>query len=312
MGQLRVKLFLPHDGTKSSLAQCRESRMTSVQIFVFDQASGRRETDRYWKPETPESDSLELSLTTLTGNKLIWAVVNAPRITSAPDSAQLSALTSSLADNAPDRLVMSGRVRNIPVTEMTPGTGSPVSEVLLPVRRLAAQVSLASVSADFRNTSLEGASFTVEALYLKNVVGKLQLDGSACAPGTEGLWYNLERESNVLAAPENIRALTLDSAPALPCAWYVYPNPGDVHPTRLVVKAHLGGTAISGAVDRDCYYVFTLPALERNHRYHISQIGITLEGKPDDNDDQLTEAGIAQASVHVQDWDGTTSLEYAL
>lgn len=312
-GQILLRLSFPKADTRAPLSQCLENRISSVQVLVFDQESGRLENDRYQLLDQPADDGCAITLTSLVGSKLIWAVVNAPRITDAASALQLSALLSDLAHNATDCLVMSGFAQEVPVAKSTPGKLETATEITVPVCHLAARVCLDSIEADFTGSALEGAIFQVKAVYLKNVVGKVCLDGSAC-PSLEndGNWYNLASESAVLAAPERIRALTYDTGAQMPCALYAYPNTGTLLSTRLVVKAHLGGTTVSGAVDRDSYYVFTLPPLERNRIYRISRIGISIEGKPDDGSDSLTEAGKLESNVQVQDWDGTTLLEYEL
>ena len=47
-----------------------------------------------------------------------------------------------------------------------------------------------------------------------------------------------------------------------------------------------------------------------NHKYVINRITITSMGKPNDDTDAVIVSGKAQISVSVQDWNGTTILNY--
>ena len=340
LGTLRVTLSDPSAGTKALQSTFRESAINSLQVFVFDQESGKRETDRYESPVRDANGTYSMTLTTLTGTKQVWAVVNAPRVSGIPDVETLRKSLSDLADNSPVSLVMSGWKTGVEVLENDPNASGALepSHADIGVRRLGARIALQGVTVDFTGTELEGARFTIKALYLKNVLGKARLGQDSCEePIEKGLaanWYNLFRQSAVTAAPAAIQALTLDSALSLECntagtsrelgyAWYVYPNPttsADDHTagndlprmTRLVLQAHLSGTAVGGSLDEDCWYVFSLPDIQGNHIYNVSDIRITLRGKPDDDDDTTTTSGKLSASVEVQDWSGTTSLSYDL
>ena len=322
--------------TKAPAGSAAESKINSVHVFIFDRASGKRETDRYEQVSGTVSGTYTMTLTSLTGLKEVWAVVNAPRITNVENVNALKQKVSDLGENAVTNLLMSGFNDNVNVLETNANIASEagvVTNAAINVCRLGARITLSNITVDFRNTDLEGADFAVTGLYLKNVVGNIRLDG--LSSGIDLNWYSLKNQANVSAAPANIQALTKDMPLSIPCnsagtqtamgyAWYVYPNPTtvtqDSHAddvstprcTRLVIKAHLGGTSVGGAHNEDTYYVFTIPEIKRNYAYNISSLTITMRGKPDDNSDQLTNSGAVSATITVQGWEAEQPLEYNL
>ena len=49
-----------------------------------------------------------------------------------------------------------------------------------------------------------------------------------------------------------------------------------------------------------------------NHKYVINSITITSEGKPDDTNDGVLISGRAKINVSVQDWNGTSVMNYEI
>ena len=336
-GNVRISLNTSADqATKVLSSSAVETRINSVQVFIFNKASGKRETDRFENVSGNVSDSYTMTLTSLTGEKVVWAVVNSPRITHVGTLDELKQKVSDLGENSAVNLLMSGFNDNVLVLETNANVASQqnvVTDASIDVTRLAARISLNAVTVDFTNTDLENATFTVTGLYLKNVVGKSRIDGSGIDMTQAANWYNMSNQAGVTSAPAAIQAITKDMPLTLNCnssgtatavgyAWYVYPNAttagqdtnaaGVTVPrrTRLVIKAHLGGTSVGGALNEDTYYVFTIPEIKRNNAYSITSLKITMRGKPNDDTDEPTNSGQVSATITVQDWDSNDSLTY--
>ncbi len=321
-GQIHLQIGSPD--TKVALSTMKEHQINQVQIFVFN-SDGALETDRTATNNTPGSGNFSLTLTSRIGPKTVYALVNAPRIKPATLS-ELEGSLSDLKDNTKDNLVMSGK-KSVTVSEYN---GTPTS-VNIYVKKLAAAVLLANVTADFSNTALEGSSFVLKDVYLKNVVGRALYGVASEGTGTASTgiplplstdqrrqasyWYNkFKLDTAPLALTYDACNLTSVSTPNR--ILYGYPNTttfdpetvpgasaGDFTPrhTRLVLHAQVGG--------KDTYYPFDLPVLEPNKKYSVS-VHITMLGKPNDNDDTRVTVGSLKPVIVVSDWDATQDLPY--
>lgn len=107
--------------------------------------------------------------------------------------------------------------------------------------------------------------------------------------------------------------------------------------TRIVIHGELSGSnshGINFSTPKPSYYPFSIAAPENfvtsdsttpatnthpthisivgNHKYVINSITITSEGKPDDTNDGVLISGRAKINVSVQDWNGTTVMNYEI
>lgn len=342
-GSVKISLAAPAGAsTKALSTAAAETKINTVHVFIFNKATGKRETDRFEQVTGTVTGTYTMTLTSLTGQKEVWAVVNSPRIVNVENVEALKQKVSDLSENSITNLLMTGYNNDVDVQETNaniPSQANVVTNASIDVYRLGARISLNNVTVDFRNTDLEGAEFTVTGLYVKNVVGKVRIDGLSSGAGIDlsqvGSWYNMCNQANVLAAPAAIQALTKDMPLSIACnsagvqtamgySWYVYPNAttavqdtnaeGVTVPrrTRLIIKAHLSGTSVGGAVNEDTYYVFSIPEIVRNHAYNINSLKITMRGKQNDDNDQLTNSGEVSATITVQDWASEETLTYDL
>jgi len=223
---------------------------------------------------------------------------------------------------------------NVPVGAYTAGNSATITPVAINLYRLAARISLDKVTVDFDGTSLQGSSFSIKDIYLKNVVNSLRFDGQAVDLLSDAnYWTNriAEHAPNggnyyLDYAGNNIQNLIADKGISLDVTvtdgssplsvgkyWYVYPNPrtedsdsGTWSPrrTRLVIHAVVNGTI-------DTYYAFDVPpagvasetdkVILNNHTYDITNIKITMLGKDNDDNDDKTEVGKANIEVTVTD-----------
>ena len=243
--------------SKSPASSTAEKKIRTLQIFVFDATSGKKETDKYITG-LDASESYTTQFTSLTGPKHVWAVANAPKQFVSDENALKGAITS-LGETAPDALSMAGVADNPPgevftgaipftaptvtVREYQSGNDGSITRIPIKLFHLGARISLSSVVVDFRGTHLEGARFEIKDVYLKNVMGGVYLSGESLATGTEQNWVNRLTTAGTGAyrdfrgADVTTRLADLDLT-TLGCTagdtpqtltpdlrWYVFPNP---------------------------------------------------------------------------------------
>jgi len=315
-----INITLEDGQTKSPLASVQPNKINTLQVIIFDRDSGIRETDKYLS-----DGSTSTSITSLTGEKSVWAVINHDRI-QVEDYDTFMLELSYLKDNSITGFQMNGYNDDVEVTPLDPQTNPNGTNITIPVYRFASQICLKKVKVNFTGTSLEGFTFTIKSLYLKNVVGACYMDRETSAL-SKVYWYN-----RMVFETSEVDGLVSDigMSPGISCptngtevtvnrSYYAYPNPcaadsnGDTwmsRHTRLVMYATVNGTMNGIPYDFDTYYVFTLPILVSNHTYDISSINITMLGKNNDDDDKDTVTGKANMTITVNDWTGTTDLTY--
>ena len=342
-GQLIVRLG-EDPATKVSDAAMKENQINSVQFFVFTE-NGSLETDLY-----KTGSGTSYSLTTGIGDKVVYAIVNAPRL----KHTSISSLEGDLSDLSHNKvaatgvqssLVMSGKA-SVHVDEYKAGSTTP-AQCTVYVKKLASAIQLATISTSFAGSTLEGSTFTIKEIYVKNVVGKapygVQSEVNASSKTTTGLpmvltddqrrtpayWYNKTKlDQTPLPVTYDLCNLgpVTSTAFAVNRTLYVYPNATvkdpdvkggtpsefDPRPTRLVIHALISTSADhydKPFKDKDYYYTFDLPVLEANKKYKVGVV-ISMLGKTNDNDDSKTSPGLAQPTITVLDWDQTIELNY--
>ena len=344
MGRLTLHIGVPDEGTKSASTERVDNQINYVQVLVFN--GNNLETSRYEDlHNTPKTNGeTELSITTRTGNKTVYAILNAPRL----NVLTLSALESSLSDlaqNSPTNLVMSGK-QTVEVAKFDANAvpAQNAQTVNIFVKRLAAMIQLDAVTVNFNGTSLEGGSFNITEIYLKNVVGKAPYGVSGASTGntTTGLpielsdsdlsnaayWYNFNTKKSgapgVTVDGFATNCNVIGTPTSLDRDLFAYPNKSDSDATsesfsprytRLVIHALINVPASyrSEALDnKDSYYVFDLPKLAANKIYKISNINITMLGKDNDNSDEKTPVGSIRPVIKVDEWSDTVTLNYEM
>lgn len=341
-GRLTIEIG-PEPSTKSAYSERQDNQISCYQVLVFD-AQGRLETD-YYSEITPTSNSVSVNIATFTGTKTVYAVVNYKRLTLAKDYSlsTFEALTSDLKDNSPTKLVMVGK-NEVTVTEYDKNknpSAAPQSMSIY-VKRLAAMVVLDKITVDFSKTSLAGASFSIQEIYLKNVVGKCHL-GLSGLTGSENAdvlpnaldndehtnydnWYN-KGTKQATGAPEvtvdswshNCPEVAGGAGNALGRCLFAYPNKTttDSHDsvfsqrmTRLVIKALVTKADVTPAGGVSTYYVFDLPVLLSNRVYRVSKVDITMLGKDNDDSDEDLQAGKVSPMITVDNWVDAAPLNF--
>ncbi len=240
-----------------------EVTVNSLQVFVFRGDA----LDAYINVSASTA-----TLSCTSGAREVYAVVNAPSLAAYNTKTTLLAATSDLANNVytdsdTEKLgfVMIGKTDvTLPQTEA----------VNIDVNRLVSRVTLKKITRNFTSTALQTASFNVDKVYLINVAGDINY-GLTEDPTT---WYNEAKHESKLAtltytAPD--QSISNTESYTTPTYLYCYPNSGESTPTRLVVEATIGTSKY--------YYPITLPALESNKTYEISELIITRPGSDDPN-----------------------------
>ena len=302
-------------GTKASLTQAEEKAVNSLQVFVFNAQTGKRETDKF-------VNGSSLQITAPLGEKHLWAVVNHERFMDMKTEDELKATVSDLSDNCSGNaisLVMAGS-KNLTVEQKE-------MNVEVEVTRLVSRIYLKDVTLDFADTYLKDCTFTIKDIYLKNVAGNtnFSLDKKNATEWDiidPTAWYNKMKFEDT----PKVNPLISDRGLSIVCperekksinkVWFCYPNPtaGDsnstdwsARKTRLVIHAEVVGYGSSAI---QSYYTFTLPVLKRNYSYEISNITFSMLGKGNDDDDTVTDTGVASISLNVAEWDSGTAITY--
>ena len=201
-----------------------EAKVNRLQVFVFR----GDDLDAYASVENAK----ELTLSCTAGERVVYALVNAPDYSTVPGKAALLAKVSELEANTLTNFEMVGsKTVTLPQSE----------KVSIDVNRIASRVVLKKITRSFTSTALQALDFTVDAIYLVNVAGNTSYDLTA-APAA---WYNVAENKNELA---NL----LYDAPAAPIVngqsyptvhtFYAYPNDLAVNTTRIVIETTLGET----------------------------------------------------------------------
>ena len=302
--------------TSFTTSQTYEKQVNKVQIFVFDE-SGK--INIYKDAGTTQSN---ISISTTTGKKTIWAVVNGPDLSEVASLAELEDTAIDLAANsttAATGFVMAGS------TSCTVSASAATANIS--VSRLVARVALQKVT----NQLPDGyGALTIDNVVLTNVAGNQNIAGDA----TPATWYNkmgrkdgATESSQIIDGETNkasCEALTFKSVKqevahgsnlniATPYLFYSFPNSntagstGWVNPftaraSRLVVTATIDGVKY--------YYPVTLSKkLERNKAYTVE---ITITGLGSTDPDKPIEKGGLTAAITVLDWVDGGSYEETL
>lgn len=279
-----------------------EAKVNSLQIFVFNSGS----LDGYGSSNTRTA-----TVSCTSGEREIYAVVNAPDLSAVTTKAGLLATVSTLANE----------VSNFQMIGSTTETLEYDGTVQIHVDRLAARVVIRGIKNAIENASL-ASQFKIVSVYLTNAAGDVDYGKSAgYAPAA---WYNRRGYE----ADNNLGSFTYDAVNANVAAgatnsdvhfFYSMPNafPGKVgleagetaytpRACRLVIRVEIAGTLYN--------YPILLPALQSNKSYEINLVNITKNGNkddgdhdpddPDDTDEEKPVEGFEeQFEIIVNDWD---------
>lgn len=280
--------------TKATISETNEKTIKSLQVLVFN-SDGK--LDAYGK-----GTSASLTLSTTTGQKDIYAVVNGENLSSVTTKAAFLATKSLLTNNtlstasATDGLEMIGSVsQNI----------TAASNVSITVNRLVARLSINGVKTRFSAPAYANATFKVKKAYLVNCAGDINF-GKTAAPT---LWLNKMANSGTEAPELTYHAystpvsVTNNTAPVSTpdLNFYTYQNNTNTdvsggtwsaRKTRIVIEAELAGEIV--------YYPITISNIEPNKTYTVTELTITRRGSS--NPDIPVVSYDCTYNVVVGDW----------
>ena len=295
--------------TKRMGTNSNDMLLKNFQIFVFTN------TGKFELASNLVTSGTQSKLDLLPGSKHIWVMANIPSAISNPSNeTAFKALTTSLLNNACDKIAMSSFTQPVITTE---------TQINVQLEHIACKIVLDKVTRNFTNADYGACPLTIKSVYISNVAGDTSLDCSA-APT---VWLNQKGEINSGLTAVQKEMLVNDGINHLIAqgenydavhTFYAYPNPttadsfaSDWCPrhTRLVIMCDYNG--------KTCYYPVTLPkaegsspgTLQRNKVYHISQLTLKRPGSPNpDNPGEEVDSRVSVTfNVTVQDWDGDTS-----
>lgn len=268
----------------TSVSYSNESKVGNLQVFVFN--DGKLENYQN------AGETMTAQLTATSGQRTIWALVNAPTLDKVTTENELKTTVSKLSDNKTDAFVMVGSTSKELKDQLT---------IPITVKRLVSRVSVKKISTDFQ-LALASDSISIDGIYLINVAG----DNTYAADGTPGTWVNrLKHEDGsydallydkVSAVVENKKAYEKEHV------FYPYPNLTDKvtyedtwepRHTMLVIEVTFQG--------KKGYYPVPLPILERNKTYVIDEV--ILRHLPNDKPYKPLETGDATVQITVNEWE---------
>ena len=269
----------------TSVTYDNESKVKNLQVFVFNNDKLEDYQDA--------GEAMVAQLTATSGERTVWALVNAPSLKDIDTETELKEKVSRLRENTTDSFVMSGFTRQ----ELKDGGTVPVT-----VKRIVSRVSVKKISTDFQY-ALAGESVTIDGIYLINVAG----DNTYAGNDTPGTWVNqLGHQDDTLddLLYDKITSITVNNSTPYEKehVYYPYPNPtvDDTYEatwaprhTLLVVEVTFAG--------KKGYYPVVLPVLERNKTYVIDEL--VLRHRPGDVPYKPIETGDATVQITVNEWE---------
>lgn len=295
-----LEISAPVAGKVRTMTTANETAVSSLQVFVFRE-NGVLEA--YGK-----SDGSKVIAECTSGMKTIVALANAPDITDISDKSSLDMKVSRLEDNR-DAFVMYGSYS----AEITSASGT----VTVPVTRLVARISIQKITNRLSLPQYSNSSVQIKKIYLINVAGDMIYgdtgeyghDKSVKSGYVPSVWLNKGKCDGDGDMPALLSSGELKSASAAHGSsytashyFYCYPNPassdasvpdGKSGYTRLVVEVSVEG--------RVFYYPVSIPGIENNHTYNISELVITKLGSEDPNVPVSYDS--ASFSITVNPWE---------
>ena len=269
----------------TSVTYANESKVANLQVYVFN--NGKLEDYQ------DAGAAMTAQLTATSGERTVWALVNAPSLKDVSTEAELKAKVSRLADNKTDAFVMSGSATQ----ELKDGGTVPVT-----VKRIVSRVSIKKISTDFQY-ALAQETLTIDGIYLINVAG----DNTYAADGTPGTWVNqLGHKDNGLDAflYDKLASTTVTNAKpySKEHVFYPYPNPtqDDAYDAAWKPRHTLLVVEVTFEKKKG-YYPVVLPVLERNKTYVIDEL--VIRHRPGDVPYKPIETGDATVQITVNEWE---------
>ena len=268
----------------TSVTYENESKVSNLQVYVFNE--GRLEDYR------DAGAAMTAQLTATSGERTVWALVNAPSLKDVATESELKAKVSELSDNETDGFVMGGCTTQ----ELKDGGTVPVT-----VKRIVSRVSIKKISTEFQY-ALAQETMTIDGIYLINVAA----DNNYAVDGTPATWANqLGHEDNGYDKflYDAVGATVGNSKPyAQEHVFYPYPNPtvNDTYEANWAPRHTMLVVEVTFE-NKKGYYPVVLPVLERNKTYVIEEM--VIRHRPGDVPYKPIETGDATVQITVNDWE---------
>lgn len=274
------------DITKSTTPG-NDASIASLQVFVFNNDdTGLLET-------SGTATGSKITLNCKTGNKVFYAVVNAPSL-SVTSLADLKGQVSLLSDNGLGKLVMVGaKEESVPAS----------ADIKLTVKRIAAKFVIDKVTAAFTNSTYQNmvtsGKFKITSIFLVNMATKNKYDIALTAldnPEVIHTGKSALTTKNALGY-DDVNAV-VNTTYTQAHTFYAYPNASSTK-TRLAVAAQLD--------DKTYYYPITFNEVKSNTLYRISNLTITRPGA--DTPDTIITTEDCSFEITVEEWTENSSNE---
>lgn len=291
-GILKISMAFPEDEAETraltayTTVQPYEKSVNRIQVLIFD-AAGRLNAYR------DLGTSSTASISTTTGTKKVWAVINGPDLSGIASESALKGKEISLSSNSTSAsagFVMAGSTT---CSLTTAGATTAVT-----VSRLTGRIALTSVTNSLPSVY---PTLTVKKVYAINVVGSQNLAGTGAAAPSLNLGSDKGAVPALLSKTVG-KAVSRGASytPTTPDLFYGYSNATSTK-TRLVVEADIAGQTY--------YYPVTISSLERNKAYTVS---INILNLGSDDPDKPVEKGTISVSISVAGWQSGASYEESI
>ncbi|MCQ2147172.1 MAG: hypothetical protein MJZ16_06610 [Bacteroidales bacterium] len=232
-----------------------------------------------------------LTVECLSGEKTIYTIVNGPSLDYIKYLDELLEVPNYMSDNETNSFVMWG-CKDLTLRQST--------TVSIPISRIASKVTLSKITRDMASTpSFRESDFVIENIYMINVPGNFYLGGNDPTLWCNPSFNNYSCKDFLI---DKVGTPLLDGGSyEEKHTFYVYPNMTEKDSdsvtwsprhTRLVVEARIDGQLY--------YYPVTLPEIESNKVYNISEISITRPGV--EVPDWIISKTEVEASLAITDW----------
>ena len=261
-----------------------ESAVSNLQVFIFK----NKKLEDY----KSVNNATTVQMTASSGDRSIWAVVNAPAITDLTDEDALKSRVTELSANSSNAFVMAGSTTHA----LTDGGSVPVT-----VKRIVSRVAIQEIHTAFQY-SLASETLTIKSIYLINVAGNCTYEGT----GTPTAWVNqlghVDAGYDALLFDTVNTGVTNSTPYTTEHVFYPYPNPTTASAfttpftarhTMLVVEVTFEG--------QTGYYPIELPVMERNKKYTIEKL--TIKSRPGSVPYKPLENGAADIVITVNPWE---------
>lgn len=265
-----------------------DAAVTEVQFLVFN-------SDKSISAYGKTTDSKCVIRLSRMRDMSCYALVNFQSdLSTVKTETELIAMRSSLENNTADKIQMIGFRTRVDMTSTT--------SVTIPVKRIAAKVSLEKITLNFASPALAAKEFKVEAIYLINVQSGVVLDSL----DPSNLYINKGRHVNTnydhICYDVVNEAIANGNTMQTEHFFYCYPNTAadnsDSRPfTRVVVQVKIGSVNYYYPVD---IHNTDNNLLEANKHYKVTNLTITGLGSTDP--DKIPDIKDVTYSVSVEEW----------